>query len=89
MDAEKWSDFYERTKNDDGMKSAMADLLGGFLRELKSRMEQATGSTLPGEVIREVDEMWREVAEDHRELSPEGLKRFLQQRSPELAEHLD
>lgn len=89
MDADKWSDFYERTKEDDGMKSAMTDLLGGFLRELKSRMEQASGATLPEDVVQEVDEMWRDVASRHRELSPDGLKRFMQQRSPELAELLE
>jgi len=89
MDADKWCDFYDRTKEDDGMKSAMVDLMGGFLRELKSRMEQASGATLPEEVVQEVDEMWREVASRHRELSPDGLKRFLHKKSPELAEMID
>jgi len=89
MDADKWSDLYDRTKEEDGMKSAMVDLLGGFLRELQSRMEQASGATLPKDVVQEVDEMWREVASRHRELSPDGLKRFIQQKSPDLAEMID
>lgn len=89
MDADKWSDFYERTKRSDGLKPAMADLMNGFVRELKSRAQRATRWTEPEEVMEEVDEMWREVASDHQELSPEGFQRYIKKVSDDLGDLFD
>jgi len=89
VDADKWSDFYDRTKESDGLESAMNDLANGFVRELKSRAERAPRGKGPREVLQEVDEMWRSVAENHEELSPEGFQRLLVEASEELAEFLD
>lgn len=86
MDADKWDDFYERTKESDGMKSAMTDLANGFLRELKSRMEQAGPLDTPREIAQEVDEMWRDVADRHQELDPEGLSQLAKKMDPEVGE---
>jgi hypothetical protein len=86
VDADKWSDFYDRTKRENGMKPAMADLASGFVRELKSRARRAPRYREAEDILQEVDEMWREVAADHRELSPDGFKRYVQKISDDLGD---
>lgn len=85
MDAEKWSDYYERSKKSDGLKEAMSSLANGFIRELKSRMEQARRPD-PEPIFQEVNQMWKDVASRHEELSPRGLVRLIREAAPELAD---
>jgi len=89
MDAEKWSDFYARTKKSDGLRPAMSDLVDGFVRELRSRFARASRFEDPEEIMTEVNQMWRAVAEDHEELSAEGFERYINEVSDDFAELLD
>jgi len=82
MDADKWDDYYQRTKEKDGMKEAMADLVNGMIRELKSRMERANRWDDPSEIAEDVDDMYREVASRHRELAEDGFVRFIEETAP-------
>ena len=82
MDVDKWDDYYQRTKVKDGMKEAMADLVNGMIRELKSRMEQANRWDDPCEIAGDVDDMYREVASRHRELAEDGFVRFIKETAP-------
>lgn len=82
MDADKWDDYYRRTKDKDGTEEAMSGLVSGMLRELKSRMERKKPWEDPSEVAEDVDDIYREVASRHRELSEDGFVRFIEETAP-------
>lgn len=84
MDADKWGDYYDRTKKEDGEKSAMVDLVNGMLRELKSRMEQAKPWDQPSDIAENVNDLYREVASSRPELRKEGFADLVQKHNPEI-----
>lgn len=71
MTAQQWSKIYAREKESSGMDSAIATVVRGLCREAEYHRDAERSF-----------DMWNEVAKDHPELKPDGLRRFVESRMP-------
>lgn len=85
MDAEKWGNAFDRTVKKEGFKQAAKELFDGMLREIQSRADRRGRHTDPADVVGEVEELYREVAEERPVLDEDGFMTFLEEKLPEVA----